>query len=59
MKMNDWLWLLKKSNYAQKFHQKTYSSGSNAAKISFIYKKKSKVKVGKIIQEIEEGKMKK
>jgi len=39
------------------FIRRHIAAGSNAAKVSFIYKKKSKIKVGKIIQEIEEEKI--
>ena len=62
MKMNNWLWLLnefRNQTMHRSFIRRHIAAGSNAAKISFIYKKKSKVKVGKIIQEIEEEKMKK
>ena len=60
MKMNYWLWLLNEFRYQtmhRSFIRRHIAAGSNAAKVSFIYKKKSKVKVGKIIQEIEEEKI--
>jgi hypothetical protein len=59
MKMNDWLWLLnefRNRTMHRSFIRRHIAAASNAAKVSFIYKK-SKVKVGKIIQEIEEEKI--